>query len=184
MIIRPASPNDAARIAELINMAMLEITYQFIGKEDKEEANRFIESLVKEKNNQYSYENIFVIQELDTILGQICVYDGANFQQLRQPVWDKIKEKYGITYSSEAETAPGEMYIDTFAICPSARGKGLGKEMLQFAITYYVKQQNKTVGLLVENDNPDAKRLYTNMGFEVREERIIFGKKMEHMQYA
>ena len=184
MIIRPAQPSDAPALAKLINMAMLEITYQFIGKEDQNEANAFIESLVMQKNNQYSYENIFVLQEVDQIIGHICIYDGSNFELLRQNVLDNIKQKYGHDYMAEAETGAGEMYIDTFAISPTVRGKGLGKQLLQFAIDHYVIQQHKVLGLLVDNDNPTAKKLYLGMGFKVVEERDIFGKKMEHMHYA
>jgi len=165
-------------------MAMLEITYQFIGKEDQEEANRFINDLVKEKNNQYSYQNIFVLQEGDEILGQISIYDGARCEELREAVWHQIEKRYGFTYTAAPETAAGEMYIDTFAISPATRGRGLGKLLLQFAIDYYVKQQHKILGLLVDNENPNAKRLYESMGFKVIDERNIFGKKMEHMQYA
>jgi len=94
MIIRPATPEDSPQIAALINMAMLEITYQFIGKEDQEEANRFINDLVKEKNNQYSYQNIFVLQEGDEILGQISIYDGARCEELREAVWHQIEKRY------------------------------------------------------------------------------------------
>lgn len=184
MIIRPAQPNDAPQLAKLINMAMLDITYQFIGKEDQEEADLFIESLVREKNNQYSYQHIFVIQELDNIIGHICIYDGTDFERLRQNVWKAINNRYKHHYFADAETRPGEMYIDTFAICPSARGKGLGKELLQFAINHFVNKQHKILGLLVDKDNPNAKKLYVSMGFKVMDERDIFGKKMEHMQYA
>lgn len=184
MIIRPAIPEDSPKIAELINMAMLEITYQFIGKEDPQEAHHFIEALVQEKNNQYSYQNIFVIQEGDEILGQISIYDGAHCEQLRETVWAEIEKRYNLSYTSEAETSPGEMYIDTFAISPATRGRGLGKLLLQFAIDHFVKKQHKTLGLLVDADNPNAKKLYERMGFKVIKERNIFGKKMEHMQYA
>lgn len=184
MIIRPALPSDAPQLAKLINMAMLEITYQFIGKEDAEEADLFMESLVRQKGNQYSYENIFVLQERDDILGQICIYDGARCTELRQKVWAKIKADYGRDYFAEKETEAGEMYLDTFAVLPSTRGRGLGKQLLNFAIVHFVEKQNKTLGLLVDKDNPNAKKLYLNMGFKVIEDKFIFGKEMEHMQYA
>lgn len=183
MIIRPATAQDAERIAKLINMAMLEITFQFIGKADEQEANHFLSQLVQEKNNQYSYQHIYVVQEGEEILGQICIYDGAKCNQLRQAVWDKIKKDYGINYYAESETEAGEMYIDSFAIHPSARGKGIGKLLLDFAIKHFVIEQQKVLGLLVDKDNPNAKRLYENIGFQVVKERAIFGKTMEHMQY-
>jgi len=184
MIIRPAYPDDAPQLAKLINMAMLEITFQFINKQDEQEANTFIELLVKEKNNQYSYENIFVIQDLDKIVGHICIYDGAKFHELRKAVWQRIKDIYGHEFDTDDETSAGEMYIDTFAICPTVRGKGLGKELLQFAIDHFVKKQKKTLGLLVDKENPNAKKLYEQMGFKVIKTKNIFEKKMEHMQYA
>jgi len=184
MIIRPAVPSDASQLAVLINMAMLDITYQFIGQQNVNEANSFIECLVKEQNNQYSYQNIFVLQELDTIIGHICIYDGSKFEELRKPVFELIQKQYGHAYSSEAETSKGEMYIDTFAISPQARGKGYAKELLNFAIDYYVNKQKKVLGLLVDLENPKAKHLYEKIGFKVIEERNIFGKKMEHMQYT
>lgn len=184
MIIRPALPTDAALLARLINMAMLEITYQFIDKEDPQEADRFMELLVRQTGNQYSYENIFVLQEGDSILGQICIYDGAKCKELRQGVWDKIKEEYGHEYYADEESEAGEMYIDTFAVHPSARGKGIGKELLNFAIDHFVNKQGKTLGLLVDKENPNAKRLYLNMGFKTVKDKLIFGKEMEHMQYT
>lgn len=183
MIIRPALPTDASPLAQLINMAMMEITYQFIGKEDPNEANRFMELLVRQKGNQYSYENIFVLQEGDSILGQICIYNGAKCKELRKVVWDKIKADFGHEYQADEETEAGEMYIDTFAIHPSARGKGFGKELLNFAIDHFVNKQGETLGLLVDKENPSAKKLYLNMGFKTIKDKIIFGKEMEHMQY-
>ena len=184
MHIRPAQKSDAQAIAELINLAMLEITYQFIGEENREKANAFLAYFVAKENNQYSYENIFVAEDQGKIIGQISIYDGAKLQELRQPIWDKIKADRGIDYWAEDETQAGEMYIDTFAVCPTMQGKGIGKLLLQFAIAEHVEKQHKVLGLLVEKDNPNAKRLYEIMGFKVVNDIHIFGKDMEHLQYA
>lgn len=184
MLIRPALPSEAMPIASLINLAMLEITYQFIGKEDLQEADNFIAKFVAQQNNQYSYQNTFVLEEDGQIIGQISIYEGALLQQLRKPILNDIFHTYGITYQPVDETQAGEWYIDTFAVHPSAQGKGCGKLLLQFAIDKFVKEEGKVLGLLVDNDNPDAKRLYERMGFKVMNEVEIFGKKMEHMQYA
>ena len=182
--IRQALPKDAASIAKLINLAMLEITYQFIQKEDKEEADNFIAYFVGRQDNQYSYQNIWVMEEDGNIVGQISMYDGASLKALRQPVLNRIKTEYHNDYYPSDETQAGEIYIDTFGVDPIHQGKGFGKKLLQFAIDKVVKQEHKILGLLVDNDNPDAKRLYERLGFQVVNEIDIFGKKMEHMQYA
>jgi ribosomal protein S18 acetylase RimI-like enzyme len=184
MIIRAAKKEEAQQIAQLMNLAMLEITYQFIGEEDLAKADAFLAYFIARENNQYSYENIFVAEEDGDLLGQISLYDGAKLKALRQPIWDKIKADRNVDYCSEDETKAGEIYLDTLAVSPLAQGKGIGKLLLQFVIEEFVDKQNRVLGLLVDKDNPHAKRLYEKVGFEVVNEIHIFGKEMEHMQYA
>ena len=184
MTIRSAQISDAPYIAELMNLAMLEITYQFIDEENTEKANTFLAHFIAKENNQYSYENIFVVEDDGKVIGQISMYDGAKLQELRQPIWNKIKAERHVDYWAEDETQAGEIYIDTFAVSPLAQGKGIGKQLLQYAIDEIVHKQQKTLGLLVDKDNPDAKRLYERIGFSVVNEIFIFGKTMEHMQYT
>lgn len=64
-----------------------------------------------------------------------------------------------------------------------AQGKGVGKLLINYVIEEFVHKRNEVLGLLVDDENPGAKRLYEKLGFIVRREVSIFGKKMEHMQY-
>jgi ribosomal protein S18 acetylase RimI-like enzyme len=184
MIIRPALKSEAFKIAELMNLAMLEITFQLIGEKDLEKANDFLAHFIAQENNQYSYQNIFVVEDNSEILGQISLYDGARLSDLRQPILDKIKADRSVDYWAEDETQAGEIYIDTFAVNPLAQGKGIGKKLLNFAIEEIAVKQQKVLGLLVDKDNPAAKRLYERIGFKVVNAVYIFGKEMEHLQYA
>ena len=184
MIIRRAKKTEAKEIAVLMNLAMLEITYQFIGTEDLNLAHEFLAHFISLENNQYSYENIYVAEENGRIIGQISIYDGANLKQLRQPIWDKIKSDRDVEYWAEDETQQGEFYIDTLAVHPTGQGKGIGKRLLEYSIEEFVVNQNIVLGLLVDKDNPNAKRLYEKIGFKVVNEVHVFGKKMEHLQYA
>lgn len=183
MQIRKAKKEDAAQIAELMILAMTEIVFQFIGKEDTKEGKKFLRDLIQQENNQYSYQYIFVAVDKNTILGQICLYPGALLKSLRQPVLDHIKTTYAIDYLAADETQEGEIYIDTLAVSSAAQGQGIGKLLLQFAIEEFVHKNQDILGLLVDDDNPNAKRLYDKMGFIVQNKLSIFGKKMEHMQY-
>ncbi len=182
MTIRKAHPSEAHTLAGLMNLAMSEIVFQFIGRDDIDEANKFMAHFIARPDNQYTYDHIFVAEEGHQILGQICLYPGEDLVKLRQPILDFVKKEFGTDYEAGQETQAGEIYIDTLAVSPQAQGKGIGKTLLEFVIDLYVYQQNQILGLLVEKTNPHAKRLYEKVGFEVKGEIIIFGKVMEHMQ--
>lgn len=183
MIIRKAQKEDAPQIAKLMILAMTEIVYQFIGREDYEEGVLFLTKLIEQEGNQYSYTNSFVAQENGNVIGQISLYPGEQLASLRQPVLDLIKTEYNLDYFPEDETEAGEIYLDTIAVDPNIQGRGIGKQLIQHIIEEYVTKNQQIVGLLVDKDNPNAKRLYERIGFQKVKDKIVFGKEMEHMQY-
>lgn len=183
MIIRKAKPEEASMIAPLILLAMEDIAYSFIGERSKEKALRFLEGLVSEANNQYSYEHCWVMASGDTIAAAAIVYNGNDLAMLRVPVARKIKSMFNRPFTPEDETQAGEYYIDSVGVDPSQQGKGIGSEIFRFLIEEYVEKNRQTLGLLVDKDNPGAKKLYLNLGFEVVGEKVFAGKQLEHLQY-
>jgi hypothetical protein len=85
MLIRKAKPQDCSAIAPLIFLAMEDIVYVFIGESDKKKAINFLEQLIAEEQNQYSYENCWVLTAQQEIIAVACVYDGAMLYELRKP---------------------------------------------------------------------------------------------------
>lgn len=185
LTFRPAEAHDAAKIAPIMLLAMEDIVYYFIGERNLQKAVDVLTYFIAQEGNQYSYTNILVAEEDQEILGQLCLYDGGQLEQLRQPILNHLKEVYQVEVpSAEYETQAGEIYIDTIAVSANAQGKGIGKQLLQFAIDKFVHNQGKTLGLLVDKDNPAAKKLYLNIGFKIVNELQIFKKEMEHLQLA
>lgn len=64
-----------------------------------------------------------------------------------------------------ARVAAGEAEILTLAVVPAARGKGLGRALLQAAITKARALGAQTMFLEVGADNPAARALYASLGF-------------------
>ena len=64
-----------------------------------------------------------------------------------------------------ARAAAGEAEILTLAVAPAARGRGLGRALLQTAINRAEKMGAQTMFLEVGADNPHALALYASMGF-------------------
>ena len=64
-----------------------------------------------------------------------------------------------------ARAVAGEAEILTLAVAPAARGKGLGRALLQAAISKAQALGAQTMFLEVGADNPAALALYAGLGF-------------------
>ena len=181
MVIRKATVEDSFEISEHLFLAMEEILYEFIGMKNANEAKRFLHYFIKKENNQYSYKNCFVAESERGIEGSINIYDGAELDILRTPIIQYIKNHFKVDFSPEKETQQGEYYIDSFGVDPKSQGRGIGTKMLQFVINKYDCNQ-QTLGLLVDEDNPNAEKLYLNLGFKLVGTKVLTGKKMKHLQ--
>ncbi|CAM1363196.1 Acetyltransferase family protein [Tenacibaculum litoreum] len=182
MIIRKATTKDSQEIAFCMLLAMEDIVYKFIGENSTEKALTLLESLIIQKSNQYSYENCWVIENDNKTIAAANIYDGADLKKLREPVAALIKTMFNKELTYEYETQSGEYYIDCIGVNPSYQGKGVGSKVLKFLIDEYVHKKNETLGLLVDKENPNAKKLYLKLGFKVIGNKILAGKEMEHLQ--
>ena len=183
MKIRNAKPEDATTIATYLLLAMEEIVYQFIGEKSLKKATQFLVNLIGKKSNQYSYENCWVMEMENEVAAVALVYDGSKLQELRKPVAQEIKSMFNRDFNPENETEAGEYYLDSISVSPHQQGKGLGSKLFQFLIDEYVYKRNGTLGLLVDKENPNAKKLYLKLGFEIVGEKKLAGKSMEHLQF-
>lgn len=183
MLIRKAQPAESKTIAPLLLLAMGDIVFNFIGENSPEKATALLENLISEKGNQYSFENCLVAENEGEIVGVALVYDGGRLPQLRQPMEKAIKLMFNRGFNPDDETQPGEYYIDCVAVNPEQQGSGIGTAIFKYLIDEYVYNKGKTLGLLVDKQNPGAKKLYLKLGFEIVGDKTFAGKKMEHLQF-
>ncbi|SIR25500.1 GNAT family N-acetyltransferase [Maribacter ulvicola] len=181
MIIRKAKIEDAVKISEHLFLAMEGFLYEFIGMRNSKQAKKFLHYFVEKENNQYSYKNCFVAETDRGIEGTINIYDGAELDKLRKPIVKYISEHFNLHFKPENETQKGEHYIDSFGVDPKSQGRGIGTKMLHFIINRFNLNQ-QTLGLLVDDDNTKAEKLYLNLGFELVDTKVLTGKKMKHLQ--
>ena len=184
MIIRKAELRDTKKVAEYLLLAMEEIVYEFIEERSPEKAAAFMNMCVENENNQYSYQNAWVAEENNEVIGAVVIYDGAELYFLRENVEKYIKSVTLKLFQPEDETQSGEYYIDSFGVSKEHQGKGIGSKMLTHLIQEYHEKQGLALGLLVEKENPAAKRLYQRLGFKKVGEKMLVGKEMEHMQIS
>ncbi|WP_291144219.1 GNAT family N-acetyltransferase [Flavobacterium sp. UBA7680] len=184
MIIRKANISDSKYIAPILLLAMEDIIYKYMGKKDHDSALELVSYFTAREGNQYSYENCFVAESDNEIIGAFSVYNGADLRELRAPIIEYVHLNFNPDFYLEEETQAGEYYIDSVGINPKHQGKGIGSKMLQFLIDEYVHKNKLTLGLLVDEDNPMAKSLYLKLGFKVVDKKTLVGKKLDHLQIS
>ena len=182
MNIRKARVEDSASIANHLLLAMEDIVYAFIRQKDSEKAKAFLQYFVERDANQYSYQNCWVVEDGNQIIAAVNMYDGAKLTMLRAPVAQYIKTHFNAGFNPEDETQKGEYYIDSLGVSPNQQGKGVGAKILNYVIDHYVHQRKQTLGLLVEEENTNARKLYLKLGFKPVGTKILVGKKMQHLQ--
>lgn len=182
--IRGARPDEAARIADLIIMAMTEeCCLHFCGPgHDIRDFHRVMTSLVARSDTQYSYNNTLVATIEDNIVG-ICVsYDGGLLHSLRQPFIEAAKQEWGMDHSGiPDETQAGELYLDSLAVDPTYRGRGIASLLLRASIDKSRALGLPSTGLLVDVGNPKAEALYNKVGFQYAGTNSWGGHGMKHL---
>ena len=182
-MIRPAQSTDAPAIARLIILAMGKLAAKFANSNNEQKQLALFEYFVTQTGNQYSYNNILVWDEAGEACGMIIAYDGAKLNELRKPFLQYITTQLGFTGQPEDETQPGEYYIDCLAVAPGHQGKGIAKKLIKALFERAAGLNHQLVGLLVSKGNDKAKKLYTDLGFEVKGEKALLGGFHEHLQY-
>ena len=182
MQFRKAQPQDIDFIKDYLFLAMEDLVYYMIGQSDERLGKQLFRDMLALPTSQYSYTNCYVLEKDQKVIAAINIYDGAHLSQLRQPVLDYIYTTYNRKIQPEDETQAGEMYIDTFGVNSNYQGQGIGSQLLQHVIDLIVHQEGKTLGLLVDDDNPKAKKLYERLGFKTVGRKTLMGHQLDHMQ--
>ena len=184
--IATATPDMASHIASLIMEAMNpQCCQNFAGSQHTlVDFHRMMTRLVEMEDSQYSYRNTLVATNTEGILmGILVAYDGAQLKTLRERFVQEAIVSFGIDYSGmEAETESGEFYFDSLAVSSNFRGKGVAHQLLQAGIERARELGIPKVGLLCDKGNPDAERLYAQVGFQYVEDTTWGGHAMKRLQ--
>ena len=176
--VRPATREDARLIAEAVAMAIgSESAVLYCGENYLD----VLEEVALEKGTQYSYENSLIASVGDVPAGAICGYDGALLCPLREKTLSIIRKYNPSIHVPDDETEAGEFYLDSVGVLEQFRGHGVGSALLKAMTAKAHAEGHTDVALIVDQDNPEAERLYARLGFERAGMRMFFGHRMWHM---
>ena len=185
VVIEPATQADAPYIATAIMSAVGYECCDSLAGADYTTAHvhGLFEDLARRIDSQYSYLNTLVARTPDGRVAGVCIgYDGADLPRLSRAFFEKAKEVLGRDLTGgDPETTPDEFYLDTLAVWPEHRHRGIGGRLLLAQAARGKQLTGKHAGLLVDKENPKAEHLYRSLGFRSAGERPFLGTMMNHL---
>ena len=182
--IREATKNQAAEIASLIMMAMTDdCCLYFCGDSyGLEDFRQMMTMLVEREDSQYSYKNTLVAMDASKVVGITVSYDGGRLHELRRAFIEAAKEQIGKDHSGmDDETQAGELYLDSLAVLPEYRCRGIAKLLIRATKEKANCFGLPCVGLLVDKTNITGEALYSSVGFQYVNDNQWGGHPMKHL---
>lgn len=177
--IRPARKEDAEFIARGFLMAM------WMTEEEIAELLPTCCDIARMDDTLYSWRNTCIAQWDGEDAGVLISYDGATYHDASRKTFTIVKERGGEDFLNMTEEAEaGEWYIDTLAVRPEFRRKGIATALLKKGIE--LSRQCPTTHcatLYVDGDHPWVVDLYKSVGFEHAGEAFIFGQIFQKMKH-
>ena len=181
-MIRPAIPGDVNEVIPLILQAIEDIAFVLSGTADVGETTKIFSEFFRRSENRLSYEQTLVMEENGEVIGIAIVYDGADADALNLPVEQAASKKSGNPdYKIPIEPEVSEFYLDAVGILPRCQGRGYGSALIEAGCDRARQLGHKRFALLVDLENPPAKRLYDRLGFRVDGSKWLAGKEYYHM---
>ncbi len=178
--IRKATCADAPFLAQCVVAALGD---DFASNLNDPAKMQTITSVCQRSDTLYSWTNAWIALYNNEVAGAIVGYDGKRYASLRHTTFqllaDLLDEE---TKQMAAETQEGEYYLDSIAVKPQFRNRGIARQLLLHAINYFTTQKRQPVTLVVLPDN-QARRLYESVGFKPDTNIFLFGEDYLRCKY-
>lgn len=176
MFIRKATDKDVEFVARTVLTAL---------DMDMSALERARKSCADQKS-MYSWNKALIAEDNGRPVGCIISYPGDNYLDIREYTWSRLWNDLDaeVIRKSAIETYPGEYYLDSMAIEPDYRGKGLGKDLMKAAIEHGAALGYMRFALLVAVEKPRLKEYYASLGFKDVGEVDFFGHRYNRMVKA
>ena len=169
---RPATADDAAALAELINMAgeglPLYLWTKMAGPgEDPWDVGR---QRAQRTEGGFSYKNTVVVEADGRAVAALIGYPLPETPEAID--WDAMPPMF-VPLQELENLAPGTWYLNVMATYPEHRGDGYGARLLAIAEQLAAESGSAGLSLIVLDANTGARRLYARSGYRQVADRPV-----------
>lgn len=186
--LRPATKADAPALAIIDNLASHGISLWFWRQNVEsglvEDALCLGCERMADDKAEFAWRNAMVAELNGSVVGGVTSYIMGPFEAEEQ--FDSKKAEAIFAPLFELFTrCTDSWFIDTLAVFPQARGKGIAKQLLSKSLEMARSQGKIRASLVVEDSNEHALRLYRSQGFSVAYKKpfIEFDGKSETREW-
>ena len=176
IVIRKAKPDlkEGLLFAQLFDEASEGFFKSMLGTKTHEIiADAFIKS-----NNEYSFENVMMIEYKSKIVGMVSGYTSAEKEGFKKNILSQFPKgaKLRIMMFSVVGNVlsrflgprgKDDYYLQSIAVNSQMRGKGLGQRLMKHSGEIAIKKGSKTLSLDVSGKNENAINSYKKFGMEI-----------------
>lgn len=175
MDLRPATFSDSPFVAWTVLAA--------IGMDNpSEKLLDGVTEMCRREDVLYSWRNTLIAEVSGRVVGALICYDGIRYRQMREVTFPLIAQASGNDFSSmEMETQEGEFYLDSMAVLPEYRRRGVATALLKAGVAQARSLNIPQAAMVVSPENPDAQRLYESLGFRFSRDMFLFGENYRKM---
>jgi len=177
--VRPALPQDAPFVAEMIKLSMGSLGDHLFGADDGS-IKRYIEDLVRRNAGRFGLRFSFIAESDGSAKGILLSYKGRSIDFLNVSTFPHLVPamgvgqafrfmKRGVSLPGGREAMQDEYYVSNIGVDPSAQGHGVGSALLKFAESLARIEKLTKCSLIVGLYNRDALRLYQRVGYRIVE---------------
>jgi ribosomal protein S18 acetylase RimI-like enzyme len=161
---RPATPNDAAAMADFVNFAGEGMPLYLWTKmaEPGEDPWAVGRRRARREEGAFSYRNTLVVEEGGRVSAALIGYP---LPDVPEPFDPASMPAMFVGLQELENLAPKTWYVNVVAAYPEHRGKGLGTRLLVLAENLARETRCDGLSIIVADTNVGARRLYERSGY-------------------
>ena len=184
LVIRDAVPQDAPFLAECIMAGMHFCDFDEVLNDDMSDILDNLTRCEAREDVLYSWKHTRVAEVDGKAVGALLSYPGEVYRELRDRTFLEFWPAYFAEHSGDdPETDPGEYYLDSLAVLPDYRGKGIGRALMKDGIQKGIDMGFTKIALVADAEMPHLASLYATLGFVPEGHRHAFGTDFLRMTY-
>jgi ribosomal protein S18 acetylase RimI-like enzyme len=176
--LRPAKPDDSRPAAELIYETMGTLGDYLFGQSSRAETVQFLAVLFREGGHLLSFQFSTLAEAEGEIVGIAQALPGADLAKASIGLARACGKCFGwrsalrlawrgFPLALEPDAESGELYVETLAVAPSRRNRGIGRALLEDAGRRAGDMGFPVCSLSVMFQNTNALRFYQRAGYRI-----------------